>query len=153
MGPPSQRRLSSLLDRPRGTPAPAVTSKVGRPCICGARLQAAVRRKATAWSCARPSLGPQPHGGVATRQDRRGPPQPAPPLTSCQRGRRENPSRPHSSFAAARRLQACRAASGTARHRQGPQHSTGSQGSESVNSWTGGDPVRSQRPPVRIRRN
>ncbi|KAJ1105075.1 hypothetical protein NDU88_002483 [Pleurodeles waltl] len=43
------------------------------------------------WSWARPSPGPQPHGGPRPDNITKGPPQPAPPLTSCRRGRRENP--------------------------------------------------------------
>ncbi|KAJ1108178.1 hypothetical protein NDU88_005560 [Pleurodeles waltl] len=87
--------------------------------------------------------------GPAARQDLRGPPQPAPLLTSRRWGRRESLSQPHSSLAAARRLQARRSTSGPAERRQGSRHFTDSPGSKHLDSRTGRGPIRSQMPLVR----
>ncbi|KAJ1215533.1 hypothetical protein NDU88_003141 [Pleurodeles waltl] len=120
MAPPASAASPPLQAGHGGTPASTVTTKAERPSSRGARLQAAARRKSIAWCRARPSPGPQLQEGAMARQDHRGPPQPVPLLTSRQWGRRESPSRPHISLAAARWLQACRSASGPARRRQGP---------------------------------
>ncbi|KAJ1145619.1 hypothetical protein NDU88_011905 [Pleurodeles waltl] len=142
--------LSSLLDRPQGNspPGPAAISRAGRPSSRSARLQAATRRKEAVWSRARLSPGSQPHGGHGPIRLTRAPPASAAPHLLPTGPQGEPLPGPHSSFVAAQQLRACRSSSGLARHRQGTQHPTGSQGSKPANARTGGDPVRSQRPPA-----
>ncbi|KAJ1213662.1 hypothetical protein NDU88_001294 [Pleurodeles waltl] len=145
--PSNHRCLSPLLDRPQGNPPqlPQPTPRrEGLVSAAHASRQPCTTRDQAVPGQAQPvptaSRGPWPGKAAEGPPSRRR----LSPLTSGAAG--ETPSRHPQQLVAARAIRARRSSSGQARRRQGLRLPAGSQGSESANLRTTGNPVHTQRP-------